>query len=261
MFRGTEGAGSSNAQNNWSANPDRSPAPESNTYLHGNLDESSVPAESRTRTIVRILLVPVKVVAICVTVPICVTLECLSGISIGIILGSALIIKAYHSPCGLPLAMPIAIVVFPLSLVMGAGCALVGFFFGIYDGFHLGWNGDKEPLKQTAFNVKGRIDRFLSNSERPVVTHAARTERIDNRPNIQVDGNFPVDSVETDADTKGQTVTSATATTTSVSTKTLLEPQPIASPLTMTSKSDSATNDLKQPTVPGSNPFGNDSDF
>ena len=259
MFKNAGSAGTSGYQNGWSTQGDTPHSSNQASSLNGQIDNSSVP-ESKPRKIVRILLVPVKVVAICVTVPVCAALECLSGISIGIILGSALIMKAYDNH-GLPLAMPIAIVVFPLSLVMGAGCALVGFFFGIYDGFHLGWNGDKEPLKQTAFNVKGRIDRFLSNSHTPVVTHSARTEHIENRSNIQVDDNFPVDSVETDADIKGQTVTSATDTTTTVSTKKPLEPQPTASPLTMTSNSDSATNELKQPTVPGSNPFGDENDF
>ncbi|GAA4650242.1 hypothetical protein GCM10023116_25250 [Kistimonas scapharcae] len=144
---------------------------------------------------------------------------------------------------------------------MGAGCALVGFFFGIYDGFHLGWNGDKEPIKQTAFNVKGRIDSFMGHSQRPVVTHAIRTERIENRSNILVDDNFLVHSVETDADIKGQAVTSANATTAAASSKIPTYSEPAASPLTATSKSDSATNEIEQPTVPGSNPFGDNDEF
>ncbi|WP_211830855.1 hypothetical protein [Kistimonas asteriae] len=164
MFKDADRTAAPGYQPTWSGQADSPHSSDQKPYLNGQLGRSSV-SESKPR-IVKILLVPVKMVAICVTVPICAALECLSGISIGIILGSGLIMKAYDKH-GLVFAMPISIIVYPMGLVMGVGFALVGFFFGIYDGFHLGWNCDKSPLENRAKDVKSRLDAFLKKDHEP----------------------------------------------------------------------------------------------
>ena len=163
-------------QSGWPNQADTHHSSDQEPYLNGQLGRSSV-SESKPR-IVKILLVPVKMVAICVTVPICAALECLSGISIGIILGSGLIMKAYDKH-GLVFAMPISIIVYPMGLVMGAGFAIVGFFYGIYDGFHLGWNCDKSPLESRAKDVKRRLDAFLKKDHEPTHKETTRYKLIE----------------------------------------------------------------------------------
>lgn len=135
--------------------------------LSDQLTNSSVP-ETKSRKIVKALLIPVRMLATCITVPVCAALECLAGMSTGLILGSSLIMKAYDNK-GLILAMPVSTIVYPMSIVMGAGFAIAGCFLGIYDGFRLGWNFDKSSLANRGSDVKNRLDSFLKKDHQSTV--------------------------------------------------------------------------------------------
>ena len=127
--------------------------------LSDQLTSSSVP-ETKSRKIVKALLVPVRMLAACITVPVCAALECLAGMSTGLILGSSLIMKSYDNN-GLILAIPVSTIIYPMSIVIGAAFAITGCFLGMYDGFRLGWNFDKSSLANRGSDVKNRLDSFL----------------------------------------------------------------------------------------------------
>ena len=135
--------------------------------LSDQLTSSSVP-ETKSRKITKALFIPVRMLATCITVPVCAALECLAGMSIGLILGSSLTMKSYDNN-GLILAMPVSAIVYPMSIIMGAGFAIVGCFLGMYDGFHLGWNFDKSSLANRGNDVKNNLDSFLKRCRQSIV--------------------------------------------------------------------------------------------
>ena len=123
---------------------------------------SSTPdSNSKTRTITKTLLIIPKLLLCCITVPLCVALEVISGFSTGLIVGSILASNALKHG-GLKLAIPLSLFVMPASLVLGAGVAIMGFFSGAYDGACLGWSFNYTEIKDTYTSVNQRLHHLAS---------------------------------------------------------------------------------------------------
>ena len=130
------------------ANKDHIKNPQvSNTVPKTGQDNSRTPT-SKARKIGRALLVIPRLLSSIVTIPLCAVLEFISGYASGVIFGA---ISVFHAQKygGLKLAIPAALLLIPLSLLLGIGVAITGFFLGIYDGAYLGWNCDGSKIKNT----------------------------------------------------------------------------------------------------------------
>lgn len=119
----------------------------SNTVPQTGKDNSRTPTSGARKIGIALLVIP-RLLSSIVTIPLCAVLEFISGYATGVIFGALSVLHAQKYG-GLKLAIPAALLCIPLSLLLGVGVAIIGFFWGIYDGAYLGWNCDGSKLRNT----------------------------------------------------------------------------------------------------------------
>ncbi len=113
------------------------------------------------------LLYARRILSIFITIPLCALFECVSGIAVGLIAGACKIARMYDSNGLLPTTLPLAIPGMAASLFFGFGLAIIGIFYGTYDGFKVGWNQDLSVLRNRVRVIERLLNEHQLSNYRP----------------------------------------------------------------------------------------------
>ena len=114
---------------------------------------------STGRKILKVILFPFQLLLTTVTTPVCAVIGAWTGLGIGFMLGSGMILKPAYKNSGLKIAIAASILAIPAGILIGAGISVIGLFVGLCVGGRLPWDKGQSLLSTTK-DVETFVDDF-----------------------------------------------------------------------------------------------------
>ena len=165
---------------------------------------------STARKILKVILFPFQLLLTIVTTPGCAFVSACTGLGLGFMLGSGLILKPAYKNSGLKLAIAASILAIPAGILVGAGLSVIGLFVGLCDGARLPWDRGQSLLSR-AKGVEKCIDDFCGVQRIP---SDENIQTVSPDEDITVEASSICDSQETANRTYQDQLKQDTATTT-----------------------------------------------